>query len=259
MSCDRVRRVLLAAEAPEPPPLDVRPHLAECRECRAWLHRLGTMERQLAVLPVPPSAGKDRLLRQLRDLGPGRLPLPSQSMPWPAQLKERGLRKLSVAFALAATVAAFAVGLWLWPHRDRLPDHLTGPDRVAVWEVQRAKRVAHARTPGEHVKGLSEFAVKLLQDEAADLARKSDGEQLELLAGYYERLICQYLVETAQSVPKNQRSAVFREVRGMLSRTESQIERLAVDLPGAAKPLRQIASTAREGDRRLRALLEAGA
>jgi hypothetical protein len=253
MNCDRLRRVVLAAERPEPPPLEVRPHLSGCSSCRDWLRRLGTIERQMSLLPVPPSEGKERLLRQLRDVAPGRAPFHGQSVPLPAGSKERALRKLAVAFALAATVAAFAVGLSFWPSREARVAALQ-PSAVSAWETQRVQRLAAVRTPSEHVRALSDFALKL-QDEAAELARKSDAVRLDVLAGYYGRLIAEDLVGVAEQVPSDERNAVLQHVRTVLCRAESEMERLAVDLEASAAPLRRMASTARAGDRRLRELL----
>lgn len=255
MRCDRVRKFVLAAERPEPPPEEVRPHLHDCPECRAWLLHLGNVERQLTALSVPPSDGKQRLLRRLRETSPERTPMPGLSSNMPARLRERALKKLSLAFALAATVAAFAVGLWLWSQARPLPQAPAQPDLMASWKAQRDTRLAQARTPKEKVGVLADLSDSLKR-EASGLARGSDTDQLKALAEFYEELVGEELVAMARNVPAKERKDLLDPVRRRLISIDSEMERLAVDVPSAAESLRQIASAAREGDRKLRELIE---
>src|SRR5437868_664080 len=104
MSCEATRRHLLSAERPDRPPAVLRPHLADCPSCRDWLRNLTEVEARVPYLHVPPSdAAKARFLKQLRE------PLQMSEMPRVVAPvlpftppKERGLRKLAVALALAA-------------------------------------------------------------------------------------------------------------------------------------------------------------
>src|SRR5262245_11069076 len=100
MNCDLLRSRLLASPHPERPPADLRAHLTACASCRQWQRRLVRLERQIPRLPVPPSRTKDEVVRRI-------LTAPRRT---PATL-ERGLQKLSLATALAAALALFAVGL----------------------------------------------------------------------------------------------------------------------------------------------------
>src|SRR4051812_8691807 len=166
MSCDLTRRRLLAAEPPARPGPDVKRHLACCPACRGWQQGLAALEAQVALLPVPPSDGKRRLLKQLlapaetaaeRALPPLRIvpPAPRTTPP-----KERGLRKLSLAVAVAAAVLLFAVGLASWP-RGGLP----GPPPAPLNPVQkvlggRDVYYANAHTPRQKVEAAAAFLDK---------------------------------------------------------------------------------------------------
>jgi hypothetical protein len=65
MSCLSVQNELLGLEEPSSPPAPVREHLAGCSACREWQRRLVQLERNVPLLPVPPSQGRVRLLRRL--------------------------------------------------------------------------------------------------------------------------------------------------------------------------------------------------
>src|SRR5205807_2230862 len=84
--------------------------------------------------------------------------------------KERGLRKLAVSLALAASLAFFALAWWLWPHGET-PGRVPGP--LAVLRKEHDQRLARARTPQERVQVLADIARKLTR-EAGKLADKSD-------------------------------------------------------------------------------------
>src|SRR5262245_42850839 len=104
MNCSEIRRRLSDAESLDRPPLPLRPHLATCSSCRNWLIHLTELEARLPLLPIPSSnAAKNRLLEQLRQPAPSsaqHLRVVAPDLSWTPP-KERGLRKLSVAFALA--------------------------------------------------------------------------------------------------------------------------------------------------------------
>lgn len=249
MSCKSVRRIMMEAERLEPPPAEVRPHLADCADCRAWLRNLSQVERQLPLLPVPATQGKEKLLLRLSELKPSRRS--DGIIPLPAQIKERALRKVALACALAATVAAFAVGLWLWPKGMPTQMQSGKADPVMAWKAQHDQRLGKARTPRERVQVLVDFAGSL-QEEAARLVRTEDDERLEALAQYFSDTLPDELVATAQSVPADERAEVVKEARSRLRDTESALERLASQSEEAAVPLRRIASAVRDADRRLR-------
>jgi hypothetical protein len=271
MSCDPTRRRLLAAERPDLPPDEVRPHLESCAECRDWLHRLTAVETRLAALPVPPAPAKEVFLQRLRTgeielparVEPATLPWPAERVPSSARLKERGLKKMSLAFALAAAVMVLALGLWAWPHRDgHFGDHRSPVDIYAGQiRAERAERLARARTPNEHVKALQGFE-ESLKNQATDLARTSQAAKLSRLVEYYSQLVVEDLAAQADAVPLGDRLAVLRPVAEQLKWTESEMTRLVSEIerksgkaPEVTDPLLAIADAATRGKRHLHELL----
>src|SRR4051794_32252883 len=120
MNCAAIQRSLLSCERPEQPPLEVCRHLVGCDACRDCQRRLVEVEQQLPLLPVPPSTGREAFVARVRA---GEVPVAGRSGVLPLwlqrsrpPLKERGLKKLALAFALAAALSAFALGWWAWPH-----------------------------------------------------------------------------------------------------------------------------------------------
>jgi hypothetical protein len=277
MTCDATRRRLLAAERPAHPPLEVKRHLAGCAACRAWHHALVDLEQQASALPAPPFAGKARLAALFRTpapaprpaAGPAPAPLPLLRVVRPAPLetpaKERGLRKAALAVALAAAVVLLAVGLWSWPRPagPSGPPVAQAPRPLENIRVRHAGRMTLARTPRQKVEALADFADDL-HAEARRLAREpGDGSRdLGDVTGDYVRVVGVELMASAEAVPAGERPAVLRPVAAQLAETESRVERLLAELapPGAsvaaAGPLRDIASASREGDRRLRRLID---
>lgn len=255
MNCATTQRQLLAAERPDRPDADLRAHLAACPACRALQRRLLQIERQLPNLPVPPSTARPAFVRHFLDEvsdsptpPPVRLPLPLSAAG--TRAKDRALKKLALAFALAAALLVFAIGWWAWPHHGpALPevDH-TAPHRLAL-----EQQLKHARNPGDRVRAVAEV-MEAVQREALDPA--SDAPKLAQLAHYYARVVREDLRAHARALPAEERALVLIAIAERLSKTESDAERQAAE-PRAARraaSLHEIAHAAREGDRWLRDL-----
>jgi hypothetical protein len=271
MTCEATRRRLLAAERPQSPPPDARRHLAGCAACRAWHHTLVELEQQVPAVSVPPFAGKGRLAALFRSPAPAprRDPTPAPgpvTFPRvfrPAALetpaKERGLRKAALAVALAAAVVLLAFGLWTWPRP--VPHEVARARPVDEIRQRHTPRLAEARTAGQRVEALSDFA-DALQREAGRLARAGGLPPADLaeVAQAYARLVREQLVPAAGDVPDEERAVVVHGAATRLAETESQVERLLAELSpsgtavAASAPLREISRAARDGDRQLRAL-----
>jgi len=248
MNCRRLRRRLLAAERPDRPSAEAQNHLAECPECRAWHGRLTTVERQLSLLPVAPSSGKDRLLALLeigvkQDMVPAvdamapTVRWPVRELPPRAVIQERGLRKIALAFALAATVAAFAVGLWAWPHWDhRLPGEESAAQKYErTLAGQHAARLSVPGTGRERVASLLEFEDSL-KNTAVALARAGDAERLQVLVDYYDRVVNEDLLAQADTLTPLQRRDTLQRAGKQLRETESELRRLIPTLDSASEP-----------------------
>jgi hypothetical protein len=253
MNCDAARRLLLDEHSGRSSD-DVRRHLLGCAPCRLLAQRLTQVERQIPRLPVPPSSARDAFMRRFRaSTGPV---VRHVALPWPTPPKERGLQKLSVAVAIAAVLAVFTLAWWSWPHSPSVPAH-TEPTLIAQIRQER-DRIAALPTPRERVERLDALATDL-QDKARTLSRVGDAESLVQLAAVYDDLVSVDLPANAVAVPPEDRAAVLTGVESRLVRAESEFSRLWNEKPDAttARPLQHLAVAARDGSRRIQALLKA--
>jgi len=257
MNCDAARRRLLAAERPDRPTDELRRHLAACPECRVWGRRLVLAEQQIPLLPVPASSAKDAFVRRFRLAG-GRAGGPvvrRVPLPWPTPAKERGLRKLSLAVAIAAVLTVFTLGLWSWRPQEATPHPASVPTWVANIRKDREQILALA-TPRERVEKLSDLAADL-QEKARAMTRDGDAENLTSLAALYGEVVSGDLMEHARGLSAAERRVVLGKVVDRLRGAESTFSRLASEHPGAstARPLHDLAFAARDGGRRIRAMM----
>lgn len=264
MNCTVIQRRLLAAEQPDQPAADIQSHLAECPVCRAFQRRLVQMERQIPLLPVPPSTAKAELLGRI--LGPStastlRPPLGERPNPWRSTLapgpKERGLRKMSVAFALAATLLIFALGWWAWPHNTTTHHPpISREQRDAKRLEERLAKVFLGETPRERVQRLVDLAEEI-HGEAKDMVDNT--ERLDQWARFYARIVSEHLLEQARQVPPAERPQLLEVVAKRLRDMESNASRLEHQLqtkaPRSADSFKQIALVAHKGEQELRALI----
>ena len=254
MSCTTVRQHLLASEQPDQPAPALAGHLAGCSACRGWHRRLVRLEQDLPRLPVPPSRPPAHFLEQLRH-GPRSGPLissPCRVRPNPDAIREGGRQKVALAFALAASLAVFALGWWAWPRH-----HQTEQSSLAARSYQNNldRHLATARTPRERVARMADLA-----DHFFKTARDSrtNADRLDELAVHFE-LLGRDLSSSARRVPGAQRATLLGDVAERLRRIESQASQLAVEWArehgASARSLRRIAAAAREVDRQLTDLI----
>jgi hypothetical protein len=254
MNCDAAQRRLLAGERIDHPTDDVRRHLDGCPVCRLVSRRLIQAERQIALLPAPPSPGKDAFVRRFRrSAAPVVLRGP---IPWPMPPKERGLRKLSLAVAIAAVLAVFAIGLWSY--------QFTPPTQpTPAWVVQARDRRDYAialHTPHERVEKLAALATDL-RDQARAMTLAGKAEDLASLTTRYSDLVDDDLLAQARTLSSAERGAVLNEVANSLGSAESEFSRLAAAPANAAtaESLQRLALSARDGGRHIRDLLKGAA
>ncbi len=197
MNCAKVQRQLLAAESPEQPSIEVIRHLVNCTRCQALHRRLVEAERRLPSLPVPASPRRDLFVRQIRqgEMVPEIAASTSDLWLNPCRpAKERGLKKLALAFALAAALVAFAICWWAWPHKDGSAPPRSDP--LAARKQERDRKLAAATTSAEKVTLLNNLA-RELYDEAQLLAKRRDDVKLRLVADFYTEVVGDNLLKHA--------------------------------------------------------------
>jgi hypothetical protein len=259
VNCTVIQRRLLEAEQPEQPPAEIQNHLAECPDCRAWQRRLVQMERLIPQLPVPPSAAKEQFLEEMKDEG-GRINaryFPSSSIlhPSPFRKKERGRSKLSLAFALAASLLVFALAWWSWPHNPTAAPDIAQLEQAKL--NQRLSNILFVDTPKERVLSLARLAEEI-HGEARELAGNS--ERLEQWARFYAQLVGQHLIEQARLLPLEDRQDVLSNIAMRLAAAESEATRFETQCkataPRSAAAFHRIALASQKGERDLQALIK---
>ncbi len=258
MNCTVIQRRLLAAERPEQPPAEIQNHLAQCPACRAWQRRLIQMERLIPQLSVPSSTAKELFLERLKAEGRKKkqniLVHPSAFL-LPPFKKERALRKLSLAFTLAASLLVFAFAWWSWPRNPVAPPDLS--------RIEQAK-LEHRLNNSLRVETVKERVLRLAQlaDEIHGEARKlvDNSERLEQWSQFYTRIVSLHLIEQARQLPPEDRQTVLEKIALRLAEAESEATRLATQCqaaaPRSAAALHQIALASQKGERDLRTLLK---
>ncbi|HXG09512.1 MAG TPA: hypothetical protein VNK04_06955 [Gemmataceae bacterium] len=264
MKCKTVQTCLLGLERPDRPPPDAAAHLARCAVCQEWQQRLLQLEQAVPLLPVPPSAGKSRLLARIRAAPPAWpvvSPPRGPAAPEPPWVRhERRLRRLALASALTAALVLIAVGLWVWRYAVETPGAprpAPAEDALLASLMRRNVKLATATTPRQRLETLAELANDL-QGETRALApvASADPADLDELALLYRRVVREGILVQAQALPAADRPAVLGSIARGLERVGSEAEELAGRVPAnSARPLRDIAAAAREGGDRLRILM----
>src|SRR5262249_38743593 len=121
-------------------------------------------------------------------------------------------------------------------------------------------KLAEADTPRQRVLALAELA-DLLQQETRDLSKSSQPPAAELvkLAALYKQVIQDGIVPRAKELPMGDR-VVLQGVATQLAKTQTSAEQLADSAPlsPSVEALRVIALASRDGDARLRELMQEG-
>jgi len=280
VNCETSHRYLLALERPDAPPPDLRSHLAVCAACRDWHARLLQMEREAAQIPVPAPREKNAFVERflaegrpatapaLRDEKSGKtvpavLRFPSDAQPSLANgslksgKRERGLQKMAVAVALAAALLLVTFGIWAWQRgNNSTPVNPNSPERLSALEqrLRDTPRWAEAQTPNTRLEVLSHLADET-NDKAQSLARTGTTEGLAAEVRLYREIIDRITAREALEVAPADRERVLSPIVHRLAEVESQAGRLALEVPAASTPLRELAAAAREGGGQLRAIL----
>jgi hypothetical protein len=294
MNCAMCRRVVMQSEEPEQPPVTAAAHLAECLACRQWQQRLLLIEGNIARLPVPrvgPRAVPPFFVEP--ELPAPRLPSP----PTKAPAVRRVVPRWAVHGAGSAVAASVLIGCGVLLGNYLL--QLTQPAALVVRKDEKPTVVAHkpvehdetnapapvapdprpqrlalapvtvavlagdlalakADSPRQRVQELAKIA-QALQGETSALARAGATRELDKMAGLCSRVIRDGVMVQAHALPDGERRQTLTRIAGELARTGDLADGLAMQAPAAARSLRDLAATARDGDSQLRRLIGEGA
>jgi hypothetical protein len=227
MNCDKTKKWLLACHPDEHPSQEVQSHLISCKKCSRLQKNLISLENRVAGMPVPPSRKKDSFLEQVRNGQPfvKDVLLPDQWLQQHRLLpRERGVRKVSLAVALAACLAIVALGLWFGNLKpgNTIADNATNP--LLSLRENRDRLLASAHSPREKVELLGKLA-NSLQKEAIEQAKKTDHTDLGTTSRFFREVIGSDLIPVARQLAVEDRKAVLQPIVIMLANLESEIQR----------------------------------
>ena len=271
MNCQATQNRILALPDPRQIPDPLREHVLACAACRAWAEQAARLEGLLEHLPVPPAPAdkKGELIEDLtRD--PFALPTPARRpyvVAGPSFLR----RNARLVGALAAAVVV-AVGAWV-AFSGRGGPTVAQPaptpkhpflEKVSRRNVELAK--VDLQQPGAAGRRLDILAglADDLSSEARGLARIADPDELRDVAQWYDSVVRRGVVTQAErlaadelNVPAAERQAKLRSLAARLGEAAGETEAAAAEVPQNAKPtLERIATTARDGEKKLRELAQ---
>jgi hypothetical protein len=252
MNCQDLRRALAHLEEPQRPPAAIRSHLAGCSPCRAWHRQLTRIERAVPLLPVPASNGKARFVERVLA---GQVPVapPDRTPSRPINTRQ----KLALATALAAGLVLFAASFSALQLRRTPPTEVISKPATPSYPhaekiMESVARLPRTATPRERMESLA-AAADNVHRLSHDLARRSDGDGLRALAGWYEAVLQPQLVSQARVLPVNERALVLGTVASQLDRIIGETTDVALQMPeSTGKALLRIAGISEATARNLR-------
>lgn len=218
MNCDSAQRQLLGLEVPSEPPADVEAHLADCVGCRDWLHRLAQFEKQVPLLPVPPTLAKTALLERLASA----TPQPRRLFFFP--VAHRRAWPVVVGLAAASLLLAVAWAIRPGSTSPQAAKAVHTPDPLVHTLVQRDLKLAKARTAPERVTTLADLADDLHRESRA-LSRLAAPTELRSLAQLLQEVLRECTLTHVAALTADERRTVYEPRAGQLDQVGKDAER----------------------------------
>jgi hypothetical protein len=264
MSCETTRNRLIALPDPRRLPAGLRGHVAGCSGCAALADRLATLDRALAVLPVPAydPAVKATFLAGFEDAGPIITRIPTvprrDSVVSLLALLDRG--RWRYAAGLAAGIAVAVGGVW-WADRPPAAPH----PEVAVRHDLLGKEVRHlvalTRTNDPRAR-LTELVgvAESLNAEARQMYLIAGADEMADLQRLFDKAVARGVVPQAERLPEQMpradRAAALAAAQAALAAAEAEAGGLAGRAPVHTRPmLERMAASAKAARERLGALI----
>jgi hypothetical protein len=266
MTCDVARNRLLALPDPTRPADDLLPHLAGCAACRAAQAEAVRLDALLKRLPVPAVARKEQFLADLEGDGPVIRTRPVA----PSTLTDSGafkpvvgwLKRVNWKYVGGGVAAAVAVALGVWflfpKPKGPAPEQAerVRSERLARMVKHTTELATTARQPHERLGVYADWTADL-KGEVCDVYKVADRDDMNALAGQYERVVADGVVAQARQIGPDhlnpgERSRVFTAAIKALADAETDATRLSADAPPNAKDaFTRIAQSAQKGRREL--------
>jgi hypothetical protein len=169
--------------------------------------------------------------------------------------REKALRKVALAVAMAASLLLVVLGIWAW-QRDGGPQggRPTAVKKTPLEEcLDHSKAWAKAQTPRERLDVLGSLADEV-KDRIHTLAQQGSLERAHEQAALYRALVERITSKEAKTVAAQDRQAI-KKLAEHLDEVQSQAHQLALEQPEIAEPLDELVVAARDGSRDLRKLI----
>jgi hypothetical protein len=256
MNCQSVQNKILSLTDPRRLPESLRSHVDECPACVAWYANAVRLERYLEILPAPPAPAdkKSALIDELTADGPVIKSVPKIARrPSPIQWRHVAV--------LAASVMVTVGGWWVVTRPPTKTNEQAAAPKHPLLDkmVQRNKSLSRAETPGKRLEVLGDMADDL-HAETRSLARVASPEELNDLARWFDKVVHTGIVRQAGQMAPHamtaaEKAALFDQLAGKLFEAGAEAEKVSREAPPASQPaLKKIADTARDGQKKLRAL-----
>ncbi len=267
MTCDVARNRLLALPDPMRPTDDLLPHLGGCAACRTVQAEAVRLDGLLKRLPVPAVARMEQFLNDLEADGPviRTRPVVPSTLTGSGAFKPvtKWLKRVDWRYVGggAAACVVLALGVWFLAPRNNVVVKVDPPEKARSERL--ARMVKHtnelattARQPHERVGVYADWTADL-KGEVCDVYKVADRDDMNALAGQYERVVSDGVVGQAQMIEDGkltpgERNQVLTAAMKTLGDAETDATRLGADAPPNAKDaLTRIAKTAQDGRREL--------
>ncbi len=258
MNCQAVRNEILSLPDPRQLPRVLQSHVAACAGCRVWAEQAARLESVLERLPVSATSEhkKAAFLAQL-----AQSTTPAKPAALPPQHTEHWFRQNAMLLGGLAAALLVACGWWLFSGNGNASVAESPAPRDPFLEkiVKRDVALAQADTPAKKLRALGGLAEDI-SSEARGLARIATPDELKDVARWFDRVVTDGLVRQAEKLPAHamlpaERVSEFDALASQLATAADEVDRLSVEVPAESKPaLQRIADTARDGQRKLRAL-----
>lgn len=255
MTCDAAQNRLLALADPARPPDPLRAHLAGCAACRSFAARLGTLDRLVRQLPVPPA--DPTALAVTLDKVTADAPIITHIPTVPRRDSGIDLPKLLLkggrwgyTVGVAASVGLAVFGWWVLAGRtpDARPQHAAAPRHELLGQgVRHLAKLSASDKPDEQVREWASLAADLTA-EARTVYRVADPAEMDALEAMFSKAVTKGLLAQATKVkelPAARRKALD-DAAAKLEAVEKEVGKLLADgaPPKAVAPLTKMAETA---------------
>jgi hypothetical protein len=267
MNCQAIQNQILNLPDPRDLTPALREHVLTCSACQAWARQAALLESLLEHLPVPPAPGdkKGALIGELMQAEPVIRPLAT-----PAPRPGFGLvaveflrRNASYVGGLAAAVLVAVVAYSLWPRPQHPQPEMVQTQKHPLLEKIVASNTALARTtsPTRRLELLGGVA-DAISGETRGMARIASGAELWQMAGWYDDVVKEGMAKQVANLPDRmpeEDKIKLENVADKLKADADEARKLAGEAPpDAQRALQRIATTASQGEEKLRAAAARG-